>query len=698
MYQMQAIDGNRNKSFCSSQVGKASLAALLIFVALGMSYLLRRCAVEAAMFGFVCLWLVAALLVYSAYVFQKQCSIMRLLRWHRVGFVALVVLCSISTGILLEALTVVGTPQASLLSPECWSKTRVVVFSILAFGLYTLVLGHEQRVRANADDDTKQDDAPFIERHGAFSVFGIAFALCLLAAILTCTWRWRYQAISQRAVFLALCVAIAVSMLVLVRRSLCERFDYAVLIVAVCLGTFLCFAEPRMTNVSPDDQIHLDNALGISYVVSPTVSDSEQDLVSVSWIDFDPSYSPLGQYENFSAAEGIINRLDVEYENAVDGNAPVHVVDGPRKPFSGTSYLSINAFGYLPSAFGLWLGRLLSLPLSLQLAFGRLANLVFYSIVVANAVRIIPARKRLIGCIALFPSNLFLASNFSYDPWLNAWMLMGIAVTLREFSRKDELLTPLDASRCFVPFLLALCVKAIYFPILGILLLMPKERFSSRRQHVGYIAAVACFALAVVALFALPMLLPSATAAADGDHRGSAEASTSGQLRYILADPAGATATVGDYLIGYVFSLGLVREYAASYTYLMDNAVCRGVLSSLFFFVQWLIPFAALAVLGICDQQDNALPLSFGGRLWTVFCAVSGTVLSVVALYIVFTSVGASSVAGWQARYILPMLFPMIMVVEPRIKPHPRLMSAVCCASMLALSVMLDASLVVVLP
>ena len=698
--QSQTIGKAHSKAFYSTRIGKTSLAALLVLVAVGMVLMLRRFAVEAAMFGFVCLWLVSALLVYAAHVIQKQLRREGLSRGQRVGFVAFVVSCSILVGVLFEVLTVVGTPQASLLSFGSWSKTRIIVFSTLAFGSYVLVLGYRQRQQdENADEGMGHEDVSFIKRHGSFSVFGVALTLCLLAATLTGVWHWRYQAVRQRFAFLMLCVAVAVAMLVLVRRSLREHFEYAVLIVAVCLGTFLCLAEPRMTNVGTDDQIHLDNALGVSYVVSPTISESEQELMSTSWIDFNISNGAIiSQYEDYSAAEGVINRLDADYKKAVEGDSPVHVVDGFAKPFTGTSYLAINVFGYIPSAFGLWIGRLFSLPLTLQLALGRLANMAFYSIIVANAVRIIPARKRLLGCIALFPTNLFLASNFSYDPWLNAWMMMGIAVTLREFTRKDELLTPLDVGRCFVPFLLALCVKAVYFPIVGILLLMPKERFSSRRSRVGYVVAVVGFALAIVALFALQMLLPSATAAADGDHRGGAEVSASGQIRYMLANPGAAAAAIANYLAGQVLSPTFVRGYAANYAYLVDNAVSHDALSSSYNFFRWLIPFGTLMFIGIFDQQDDALPLSLGGRFWTVICAVSGTVLSVIALYIVFTPVGADGVVGWQTRYVLPMLFPMLMVVEPRIKPRLQLMAVVCCTSMLALGAMLDASFVVVLP
>ena len=112
---------------------------------------------------------------------------------------------------------------------------------------------------------------------------------------------------------------------------------------------------------------------------------------------------------------------------------------------------------------------------------GRLFNLLSYVTIVFFAIRIIPTKKSLLTVVALLPTNIFLAANYSYDAWLISFFMLGTAMAIREFS--DE--RPLTTSRAFalfLVFLVGLGPKAVYFPMLAILMLMPLSKFESNKE------------------------------------------------------------------------------------------------------------------------------------------------------------------------------------------------------------------------
>ena len=176
-----------------------------------------------------------------------------------------------------------------------------------------------------------------------------------------------------------------------------------------------------------------------------------------------------------------------------------------------------SAVAYIPSACGLWLGRFLHLSFSMTFVLGRLFNLLSYVAIVFFAIRIIPTKKTLLTVIALLPTNIFIAANYSYDAWLISFFILGTAMVIREFS-DERLLTTSRAFALFLVFLVGLGPKAVYFPMLAILMLMPSSKFESKAQRRHFYIAGIVVALLAVATFALPLL--STKGGGSGDYRG----------------------------------------------------------------------------------------------------------------------------------------------------------------------------------
>ena len=642
-----------------------------------------RCPSDEAFFFTTCIILVCLVLLYGLRLLGQLCVRRGWGGYERLRMIGGLIFLSAAIAVLLEALTIFGTPQASLFVASSWSKRRLVVFFFIAMCL--LIGTAWLRLRNKHESLRLAKDAQstnVLSRHGAFSVALWTVSLCFIAVFATGAWEWHFRAVIQRCALLVSCVLIGAVILFILRAILHKHVEYAFLVIGLVFGIFLSFALPPSTFVCWDDETHFNATLGISYLKNSAFSSSEKELIAAPWVNLDPLYI------DYEKMEHEMRRLDADYSAAENGSGDVIRVHGVAAPLlNGGPSFGTSTFGRIPSAVGLWVARLLGLSLSHQLVVGRLFNMLFYVVVLTNAVRIVPGRKKLMGCIGLLPTGLFMASGFSYDPTFNVMMLLAIAETLREFTRKGEPLAAIDIGRCVVPLLIALCIKAIYFPLIVLLLFMPKERFASKRCQRLYYLFVMTFALYVVASFALPMILPQPGAHSDGDMRGGAAVSTSGQIAYILNNPGDFVGTIATYVFSHVLSINWVRDatlYFAYPTVNMFHVMPSGISVVTNLSIVPTVTLGALTAFDLDDTHRLQLPLS--SRIWIVIFSLVATGLSIVALYISFTAVGADYVAGWQARYGLVTLFPLLMVIELPIRlRYEKAIQSICVIASAAL-------------
>jgi uncharacterized membrane protein len=89
-----------------------------------------------------------------------------------------------------------------------------------------------------------------------------------------------------------------------------------------------------------------------------------------------------------------------------------------------TEYIAAEVFfvQYLPSALMITACRLLNFNYVTMIFFGRLANLIVYTLLMALAIHIMPRYKRILAAVGLLPMCLHLAASFNYDA-----MLIGVA-------------------------------------------------------------------------------------------------------------------------------------------------------------------------------------------------------------------------------------------------------------------------------
>lgn len=565
---------------------------------------------------------------------------------------------SLAAALFLEGATLFGARSMSVLSVQDWNFARVAFFFILAYagGLVVLVF-----LKRNPFDFVRGFFIRFTPKKFfvlAATILAVAGVSAVLSAMLSRTFGYAYL-----PVFLFFCAVIGcVAYFVAFARRSKDRPERFFLIVALFLGSFLVLTFPAETNISWDDQIHYKRSLALSYVMDSEYSDADATLLDPLRDDGDlgrPYVGDLwveqGDVWSESEVDAYHDQLNLVYESG--GYYPL---EGFTTAPAGETIVSYSTLGYIPSAFGLWLGRLLHLPFDSIVTLGRWMSLLSYCLISFVAIKVIPVKKVLLCAIALLPTNLFLAANFSYDPWLVSFLFLAIALVVKALCSPEVPLSNRAWIGTLLVFFVALGPKAVYFPLIGLLLLYPKTKFSSARRRKLFVASVIALGIIVVASFLLPFIASSGGGA--GDLRGGSGVNSSEQTRFILSNPLGYAEVLFSFLANNYLTLFGSNEYTITFSYLGN------LQSSL----PWIsgLPVVLLLIIALTDSDSVSRKVArVPYAIWMAFLFVVSVCLIATSLYISFTPVGYGTVNGCQPRYLLPLLFPLfVFCFNPRMK------------------------------
>lgn len=624
--------------------GEKRLVAALLVAALPIFLLsFPRYGTSGAMFVGVCIALAAHIFIYALWFFRHH-----LTDSYGKGTANRLLLISISAsigiGLLLEFATLVGAPVSSPFNPANWGTKRIVVFAVLAFFAMPAIIKHAANIR----ELRKSNGLDALAKYYTIPLLLVStIAISLAASIPLGLWNWSDRTPVTCFLFLLILIISGVALIFSLRDRICKHPEYPFFIIVILCGSFLSIALPPVTSISFDDQIHYDGSLGLSYLSQSEISKADVSYTQVPWI-----HDNVINYDEVDVAVKRNNEL-------VEDASNYWSVQGFRGPASGTSLMRVFTFGYVPSAAGLWLGRLLGLGSSANLILGRWVNLIFYALVFAEAIRIVPKKKIVMAAIGMLPTAVFCASNYSYDPWVNCWLALGIAHVFREASDSSRKFSFGSWLSCFLPITLGLCPKAIYFPVIGLLFLIPKARFRTKRDYRLFNTAVFLFGLGTFATFFLPLVFNIGSGVAVGDTRGGDSVNSGAQIAYILNNPIAFVQMMGNFLLNY---LSPVQSdmYTISYPFYIGH-----VLNVVPFLST--APFTMLVITALFDGNSTTIiGPSIGKRVWIFFVFIFSIFLVATSLYISFTPVGLNTVNGCQARYILPVAFLGFMLIESK--------------------------------
>lgn len=295
---------------------------------------------------------------------------------------------------------------------------------------------------------------------------------------------------------------------------------------------------------------------------------------------------------------------------------------------------------YVPQVIGIAVGRLFGVSALGMMYAGRLANLLCWIAVVYTAIRITPVFKWVFLLVALLPMGLYLAASLSADVSQNSTSLLLFALVLRALWQKQIL------SWTYMLAITLLCVflafaKQTYFPLTGLVLLIPSGRFSGLRNKM-------LFCVTAIGLSFLVCLLWSIVI--KGLYTPLHGANAPEQLSLLMGEPWGFIRilidSIQEYWRGYVTSfvgiLGFLDTPLPNWIYFSYPLVLIGT---------------AFFDRGLGEPMDKKQ------RLWIIAICSGVFLLIQLSMYLTWTKPGEVIIDGVQGRYFLPVAGPMLLAL-----------------------------------
>lgn len=384
------------------------------------------------------------------------------------------------------------------------------------------------------------------------------------------------------------------------------------------------------------------------------------------WGDVDHSVadvSVIGVSHMVSREEGMLQTLDAT-EEALDANATVHA-ETVERPGSPLWY--VTGIEYIPYALALRLCRTLGLGYSRTLVLVRMVGSIFYSLVTYAGIRKLRTGKMLYASVALAPSSVFLAAEFGYSYWLLSLCMYGFASLAGMIQGSVEVRAS-SLLKMLAALFLGMLPRVVYFPLMFLCLLIPSDKFERPNLAKLYRGLLVGAAFVALGTWLVPKLVAGYGA---GDARGGQAVDPNSQISYIVAHP-GEYAHTFLRLILPPFAMqggGPDVEGVNPVSGLLSIEALPGLLTNYGYLPRVNPLYTVLVVIALVftslTDKDSSKKVGWVPGIVALLLSSGIMAMIITIMYIDFTPVGLSEIHGVQRRYLLPMLYPLLMFAGP---------------------------------
>lgn len=445
-----------------------------------------------------------------------------------------------------------------------------------------------------------------------------------------------------------------------------DNTNYAKVFVVLCMafGLFFVFLTPPF-NV-PDEHNHFEQSFYLAHGQLLPKVDAQGNVYGTINSGYSAFLSEWPSVQ-FNANQKvsytkIINTLQSKVDNT------------PQK--NRYRYVYYPFVLYIPQAVGMIAGKALFHLFRMglyyntfqQMIFARLFNLLFYMIIVACAIRIMPVFKRTMLLLALMPMTLFVAASCSADTFVYAVSFLAVAYILRlAYSPGVRSIGKKELVCLSALCGLLLFAKSVYVLLFFLCLLIPKAKFQGWKRKLflllcTLLAGCAVFGAWYMAVkFSIKGMTPGSyyVWGATGELLSKSE---SLQMHYVLTHP-------------FHYLLILYNDFFAQQGYLVSFIGCFGWLDT-FVPTAFTVLYAALLILSALMEKFS-FRMARWQRLW-VFILVLGMVALVqTSAYLTWTphpninnnvmAIGGIQILGVQGRYFIPVAIAALFLLANRL-------------------------------
>ncbi|MDO4526529.1 MAG: DUF2142 domain-containing protein [Candidatus Saccharibacteria bacterium] len=304
---------------------------------------------------------------------------------------------------------------------------------------------------------------------------------------------------------------------------------------------------------------------------------------------------------------------------------------------------------YLPQEVGILIGKIFGASLEVMAYLAEISNFVVWLVLIYFAIKFAPRFKVIILFLALLPITLQEATSLAPDA-----LAIGLGIFMISFvchlvyERKTKLKVWEIILLYVVAIMIGYC-KIVYLPLVALYLLIPAERFGSKRLKWIH-ASILLVLLVVLNISWLSTSSQFLMEFNPGVNSGE-------QLAGILHNPLRYAGVL-------LNSLNVRGEFYATSLLGINLGAFTFNFPMIFFFVSFAIFVILFA------QRDESLNVTGFQRAIFGITFLAITVLMFTSIYIQWSPVGLSFVDGVQGRYFLPILLlvPFAVARKPRRK------------------------------
>lgn len=409
------------------------------------------------------------------------------------------------------------------------------------------------------------------------------------------------------------------------------------LISLITGGVLFCFLFPPGT--VPDELHHYESSYAYSNG-TPNLTNKELTMR----VD-----------DSIFVKEDMDNYIGYERYRALKDDFTLSVEDPSLITITAVKNFDINGNPpqtKIPSALGIFLGKLLGLSALVTFYLGRLCNLIFFIALAYAAVRITPIGKNIFIAISLLPMTLHIAASYSYDAAIMGYAFAFTALCLKCIHEQKQQPPYILVLIAVFGILLAPC-KSIYSLILILLFFIPSCSFKDKRIGIGYKSGT--IVLAFLFLFMLQAASINGLAASSS---GSTTLNTRGAetghfygIGDLLQDPSRLLTillfTFDDKFWFYIYSM-----VGGSLGWFQPNLIAP------FYFPLLLVIVLLISAISQPQDKTNLTP-ALRVVCFAIFFAIGAGSAASMLLGHTFTT--EIVIDGVQGRYLLPAL-PLLLL------------------------------------
>lgn len=401
----------------------------------------------------------------------------------------------------------------------------------------------------------------------------------------------------------------------------------------------------------------------------------------------------------------------------------------------GDEYTTIKATAaqvfpplYWAQTIGITLARILNLGYVQMLVMGRLANLLLYVCVVFFAIKIMPVYKNILTVIALTPIPLQIAASFTYDTFVIAFSFLFTAKVFQLAYEKQNI-TAKDIVFLTVTGGLLAPAKTVYVLLIGLIFIIPKAKFKTKKQMYTAFGAVICCAVIMwfannlnsfkiltadntaqsnaetVSAQTLPQTENTASSNTEITQENTSISQTENDgedtaQQYDIYSDIGENGDNRNYFtVGYILThipqtIKLVAKTIQENTVLYVQQLFGGVLGEVIISpvkINWLYTIAGMFIVFLsCVREEREEIFHKGIRKWWALAIFTAVTALFVFACITWTPINYTTIFGIQGRYFIPVLpLAVFFFVNENIRIKkditPYLIFALACVNVLIL-------------